>query len=65
MIIVIHNHSHNVRPSAGDLIMYLNNEKLRLSIIALHEGKVYAIKEVKQQFEDKYNKLLEIKKGNN
>lgn len=62
MIIVIHNHSYNVRPSAADLLMYLHNEKLRISIVALHEGKVFAIKDVKKEFESRYMSILEMKK---
>lgn len=62
MIIILHNHSHNVRPSGGDMLMYLHNEKVKLSIVVLHEGRVYAIKDVRPSFEDVYNDILENKK---
>lgn len=57
-IALIHNHSKSDIPSAQDLLSYLHNEKVKLSLIACHNGDVYAIYGVKPVFEERYNDLL-------
>lgn len=61
-IIVIHNHSHNGRPSGKDLLTYLHENKIKLSIIACHNGDLYAIYWVKEEFETLYNRRIEERK---
>lgn len=60
-IILIHNHSHNVRPSGTDIVTVAKNEKISKSIIACHDGDVYLIrsvkKEVAQIYQETYNEL--------
>ena len=58
MITVIHNHSENGPPSGQDLLTYLHDDKIKLSIIACHNGDVYAICNVNKSFEEKYLILL-------
>lgn len=58
-MIVIHNHSYNGRPSGKDLLTYLEKEKIKLSIIACHNGDLYAIYMVRPSFEEKYYELIE------
>lgn len=40
-IILLHNHSLNGRPSGQDLLAYLHNEKIRISLILCHDGGIY------------------------
>lgn len=61
-IALIHNHSKSDKPSGQDIMSYLHNEKVKLSIIACHNGDLYAIYGVKPSFEQKYNEILEIEK---
>lgn len=61
-IALIHNHSNNVRPSGQDLLAYLKNDKIKLSLIVCHNGKVYGIYAVKKSFEKIYTDLLEKQK---
>ena len=61
-IVLIHNHSKSDKPSGQDLLSYLRNEKVKLSLIACHNGDLYAIYGVKPIFEIRYNELLEIEK---
>ena len=49
-ITLMHSHSLNGRPSATDLLSYLNNKKVNLSLIICHNGDVYAIYGVKPEF---------------
>ena len=62
-IILMHNHSLNGRPSGQDLLAYLHNEKVRISLILCHDGAVYGIYGVKREFEAMYNETLEKHKG--
>lgn len=57
-IIIVHNHSLNGRPSGQDLIAYAKNDKIRLSLIACHDGTIYAIYYVKSNIEEIYEDLL-------
>ena len=60
--ILIHNHSHDGIPSGTDIKTYYEVEKIKLSIIACHNGDVYAIYWVRDKFVTKYNEILEIEK---
>lgn len=57
-IIVMHNHSLNGRPSAQDLISYLKEEKVKLSLILCHDGSVYGIFDVQPEVEAIYEMYL-------
>lgn len=61
-IILIHNHSLNGRPSAKDLISYALDDKVRLSIIACHNGTIYAIFKAKKIIENIYHDLYDKEK---
>lgn len=61
-IALIHNHSKNNRPSAQDLLTYLNNDKIKLSLIACHNGDIYAIYGVEPAFKQMYLEQLELAK---
>ena len=61
-IIYIHNHSENGMPSGQDLLAYLHDEKVIISLIVCHNGDIYSIAGVSEKFEEKYSKLLEIEK---
>ena len=61
-VVLIHNHSGCDIPSGQDLLTYLHDEKIKLSIIACHNGDLYAIYGVRSIFEEVYNKFLEIEK---
>lgn len=61
-IALIHNHSHNGRPSGQDILAYLKNDKVKLSLIVCHNGEVYGIYAVRQSFENCYLELLEKQK---
>lgn len=55
-IILIHNHSLNVRPSGGDIISFAKNDKIAMSLIACHDGDLYAIISAEKVVEEIYNK---------
>ena len=55
----MHNHSLNGRPSAQDLISYLKEEKVKLSLILCHDGSVYGIFDVLPELEDIYTMYFE------
>ena len=57
-VIVIHNHSHNGRPSGKDLLTFLEENKVKLSIVACHNGDLYAIIWVKEQFKELYQERI-------
>ena len=57
-IIVMHNHSLNGRPSAQDLITYLKEEKVKLSLILCHDGSIYGIFDVQSDVEAIYEMYL-------
>ena len=61
-IILIHNHSLNGRPSARDLISYALDDKVRLSIIACHNGTIYAIYKATKNMENIYLDLYNLEK---
>ena len=61
-VILIHNHSHNGRPSGRDIQTYYEVEKIKLSIIACHDGNLYAIMWVRSSFMEVYNELLQHEK---
>lgn len=61
-IVLVHNHSKNDMPSAKDLIAYLDYEKIKLSLIACHNGDIYAIYGVKEEFRTIYEMLLNEEK---
>lgn len=54
-IILVHNHSLNGRPSAQDLLSFLHQENVALSLVACHDGTVYEISYVSPIFETIYN----------
>ena len=58
-IMLIHNHSYNVRPSGGDIVTYANYDNVQISLVACHDGDVYAIvnadKSVANIYEEAYN----------
>ena len=58
-IIVMHNHSLNGRPSAQDLITYLKEEKIKISLILCHDGSIYGIFDVQKEVEEIYIMYLE------
>lgn len=53
-IILMHNHSLNGRPSAQDLLTYLKEDNLKLSLIVCHDGTIYAICNVHPKLEEIY-----------
>ena len=59
---LIHNHSKSDRPSAQDLLSYLHSSQVKISVIACHNGDIYAIYKVSPSFEIKYNELLQREK---
>jgi hypothetical protein len=61
-IIVVHNHSYNGRPSAKDLITFHDNDRIRLSIVACHNGELYVIFNVSDDMISVYNDLLKGEK---
>ena len=58
-IVLIHNHSLNGRPSGQDLLSFLHLDKVQMSIIACHDGTLFAITHVSPLFEKVYNKFIE------
>lgn len=58
-IVLLHNHSHNGRPSGQDLLSYLHNEQIKISLILCHDGSVFGIYGVKEDFEPMYKDFLE------
>lgn len=58
-IILVHNHSLNGRPSGQDLLAYLHTEKVKISIIACHDGNIYAIYGINPKFEEQYTRRYE------
>lgn len=61
-IVVMHNHSLNGRPSAQDIITYLHDEHVKLSLVLCHDGTLYSINAVKPEAEMIYNDLLQDEK---
>lgn len=62
-IVLIHNHSLNGslngRPSGQDLLSFLHLDKVQMSIIACHDGTLFAITNVNPLFEELYNKTMD------
>lgn len=58
-IILLHNHSLNGRPSAQDMLTYLSEERVKISLILCHDGNIYGIYGVSPKFPDIYNDYLE------
>ena len=58
-VVLMHNHSTSVRPSGADIKTFAVNDNVKMSIIACHDGDVYAIisakKEVANIYDDAYN----------
>jgi hypothetical protein len=61
-IILMHNHSLNGRPSAQDMLTYLSEEKVKISLILCHDGTVYGIYGVNLKFPSIYAEYLEWEK---
>lgn len=59
-IITVHNHSYNGKPSARDMITFFSDDKIRLSIIACHNGDLYAIFNVSEVMISLYDEILEL-----
>ncbi|MCQ2080720.1 MAG: hypothetical protein MJZ11_03620 [Lachnospiraceae bacterium] len=57
-IILIHNHSYNRQPSGKDIASYAMNDKVKISIIACHNGDVYAIIKANKVVAQIYNELF-------
>jgi len=60
----LHSHSLNGRPSAQDILTYLKEEKVKISLVLCHDGTIYGIYGVNPQFRDIYEEYLEIAKQN-
>ncbi len=58
-LIVLHNHSLNGRPSAQDMLTYLKEKQVKLSLILCHDGTIYSIYEVNPEFKPLYYEYLE------
>jgi hypothetical protein len=58
-IILMHNHSLNGRPSAQDMLTYLSEERIKVSLILCHDGTVYGIYGVDPMFPKVYEDFLE------
>lgn len=58
-IILIHNHSLNGRPFAQDMLTYLNEERVKVSLVLCHDGTMYGIYGVSPKFPTVYDDYLE------
>lgn len=63
-IILLHNHSLNGRPSAQDMLTYLSEERVKISLVLCHDGTVYGIYGVDSKFPEIYEEYLEREKTN-
>ena len=63
-IILVHNHSLNGRPSGKDLLSFLHQENVALSLVACHDGTVYEISYVSPKFEKMFYDRIEYYKTN-
>lgn len=61
-VVVMHNHSLNGRPSVQDIMTYLHDNHIRLSLIVCHDGTIYNIMDVKPEAEIAYNEFLQEEK---
>lgn len=61
-VIIIHNQSLNVRPSFKDLTTFLDEPKVKFSIIACHDGDIYVVSDVSPKILEEYeNYFQEVK----
>jgi hypothetical protein len=58
-IILLHNHSLNGRPSAQDMLTYLKEEMVKVSLVLCHDGTLFGIYGVSPKFPDIYSEYLE------
>lgn len=58
-IAIIHNHSLNGRPSFRDLTTFLNEPKVKLSIIVCHDGDVYVVSGVSPKIMNEYKTYVQ------
>ncbi|MEF2919312.1 MAG: phage minor capsid protein [Acutalibacteraceae bacterium] len=60
-VVLMHNHSTSVRPSGTDIKTFATDDNIKMSLIACHDGDVYAImsakKDVIKLYDDAYNTL--------
>lgn len=61
-IIIVHNHSLNGRPSIQDVLTYANEDRIKLSIIACHDGTLYSICGISSKFMEYYSYFLQKEK---
>lgn len=61
-VILIHNHPYNGRPSARDIISYAGDEHVKMSIVACHDGTLYAVFAARPNVKDIYEELLAFEK---
>lgn len=54
-IILLHNHSHNVRPSGGDIVTYSRYDNVSVSLVLCHDGDVFSIQFANKSVENIYN----------
>lgn len=64
LIILVHNHSLNGKPSAQDLLSFLHQENVALSLVACHDGTIYEISYVNPIFEKMFYDRIEYYKAN-
>lgn len=62
-IVLMHNHSLNGRPSAQDIMTYLHEERVKLSLIICHDGTIYGIYGVHSKFPQLYEDYLNQSKN--
>ena len=55
-------HHNNGRPSAGDIISYAGDEHVKMSIVACHDGTLYALFAARPNVKDIYEELLAFEK---
>ena len=58
-IVLIHNHPYNEVPSYKDMAIYCNNREVRLSLVACHDGSLYVLGGVREDFRKVYNSFYE------
>lgn len=61
-VILVHNHSLNGRPSGKDLLSFLHQENVALSLVACHDGTIYEISYVNPIFEKMFYDRIEYYK---
>ena len=62
-IALVHSHSYNRPPSGQDIATYANDDHVKISLIACHDGDLFAIisakKQVAEIYERAYNNFRE------